>query len=56
MEQFVFEVVYRGTWSEVTVVSAETKEEAIQKIRNGEDVDDVIEDRDFEHEEIIDIY
>ena len=53
MEQFVFDVMYKATVIDVTVVSAETEEEAIEKIKNG-DIDDVI-DRHIEEEEMIDI-
>lgn len=53
MKQFIFDVTYKATVIDVAVVSADTKEEAIEKIKNG-NIDDVI-DRHIEEEEIIDI-
>lgn len=50
---FQFNVKYSGVITEFVVVEAETKEEAIEKIKNY-DVDDVI-DVYTEADEIIDI-
>lgn len=42
MKSFAMDVTYNATVTERTIVTAETEEEAIQKVRDG-DVDDVID-------------
>lgn len=44
---FTLLVTYQGTWDEVVVMRAATKEEAMQKLANGEDVEDVLDTRDY---------
>ena len=56
MGSFYLDVVCSGTWIERTVISANSKEEAIQKIKDGADVDDVLDIVDLEADEIIDIF
>lgn len=53
MEDFVFTVIYNATVTEKTLVNANTKEEAIEKIKNGY-VDDIV-DGTIETHDIIDI-
>lgn len=53
MKDFVFTVVYNATVTEKTLVNANTKEEAIEKIKNGY-VDDIV-DSTIEIHDIIDI-
>lgn len=42
MKQYLMDVAYEATSIERTIVTANTKEEAIKKVRDG-DVDDVID-------------
>lgn len=53
MKDFVFTVIYNATVTEKTLVNANTKEEAIEKIKNGY-VDDIA-DSTIETHDIIDI-
>lgn len=53
MKDFIFTVVYNATVTEKTLVNANTKEEAIEKIKNGY-VDDIV-DSTIETNDIIDI-
>lgn len=53
MKDFVFTVIYNATVTEKTLVNANTKEEAIEKIKNGY-VDDIV-DSTIEIHDIIDI-
>lgn len=53
MKDFVFTVIYNATVTEKTLVNANTKEEAIEKIKNGY-VDDIV-DSIIETHDIIDI-
>ena len=53
MKDFVFTVIYNATVTEKTLVNANTKEEAIEKIKNGY-VDDIV-DSTIETHDIIDI-
>lgn len=53
MKDFVFTVIYNATVTEKTLVNANTKEEAIEKIKNGY-VDDIVDDT-IEIHDIIDI-
>ena len=54
MEDFVLDVVYKATVVEVTVVEANTKEEAIEKIKQDSGCVDIV-DTFVEKEELIDI-
>lgn len=42
MKSFAMDVAYDATVTERTIVRAETKEEAIQKVKDG-DIDDVLD-------------
>ena len=53
METFVFEVIWNATVTEKTVVTANTKDEAIEKIKNGCDIDDIIDGAIEVHEIIV---
>lgn len=54
MEKFFFTVEYNAIVTEKIIVEAKTKEEAIQKIKEGKDYDDVI-DSYVETYDVIDI-
>lgn len=53
MKDFIFTVVYNATVTEKILVDADTKEDAIEKIKNGY-VDDIV-DSTIETHDIIDM-
>lgn len=53
MKSFAMDVAYDATVTELTIVTAETREEAIQKVKDG-DIDDVL-DNFIERKDILSI-